>query len=497
MNARENTLTPLRNLIAIHLDAAGESPADKISKAIGKADYPSVVIKELNAMRTDGLIECEQRGKKKEMAYWLSVPVSQVTGIEPPAAEAPKESTPVIVGSLPAGITEGTRAAQIWSVLPEHGEPPISAREIAARAKKVVGLIAPVLTTMHQRSQIARVSESSEGYLYTRPAPSVATEPQPAEGNITGSSASDVVTTSSEGVAVHQPAPDAAVSLSAAPVAVDDTHQLDDINVADSAYQMASAEHDDCGTTPEPGDSHATQAVKLAVKNYNGRIEEKARADELRQDVAGLMSVIYDIRCAIGDPLGKIMLGDLAQQISEALQLSEAHRQDVMAREHQIETAAEWLAEVVEGGEIEPCEMDIKELAMRASGELRNARAMIEKLEHQLASHEQAIGEIHRACDDVRAPEGIVAERVRKLAEMVCTLRMTTNALAEDPAVDLQDAATGYLIRVPKRRPRVVTKPESARAAALAAAKVAGRAEVMALVPVGRAVRGAEWRDAE
>lgn len=462
MNARDNTLTPLRNLIAIHLDAAGENPADKIAKAIGKADYPSVVIRELNAMRTDGLVECEQRGKKKELTYWLSVPLSQVTGIEPPAAEVLKESTPAIVGCLPVGITEGTRAAQIWSVLPEHGEPPISAREIAVRAKKVIGLIAPVLTTMHQRGQIARVSESSEGYLYTRPAPIGTTEPQPA---------------------------DAAVSLSAVPVAED---------VIPPQQRNPDAESDDYGTTPEVGDSHATQAVKLAVKNYNGRIEEKARADELQQDVAGLMSVIYDIRCAIGDPLGKIMLGDLAQQISEALQLSEARQcAGVMAREHQIETAAEWLAEVVEGGEIEPSEMDIEELAMRASGELRNARAMIEKLEHQLASHEQAISEIHCACDLALAPEGAAEERVRKLSEMVGTMRMAANALAEDPPVDLKDAATGYLIKVPKRRPRVVTKPESARAVALAAAKVAGRAEVMALVPVGRAVRGADWRDAE
>lgn len=412
MNARENTLTPLRNLIAIHLDAAGESPADKIAKAIGKADYPSVVIKELNAMRTDGLIECEQRGKKKEMAYWLSVPVSQVTGIEPPAAKAPQESTPAIVGCLPAGITEGTRAAQIWSVLPDHGEPPISAREIAARAQKVVGLIAPVLTTMHQRGQIARVSESSEGYLYTRTALSVATEPQPAEGNITGSSASDVVTTPSEGVAVHQPAPDAAVSLSAAPVAVDDTHQLDDINAL-----------------------------------FNGF------------DVTELPPIL--ISC-----VARLWPGS-----------------EGMFWEKGLEQMPDRIADIVE---------NLNTLILERDETARQFGILKERHD----SYEHAIGEIHRACADAGIPEGHVAERVRKLAEMVCTLRMTTNALAEDPAVDLQDAATGYLIRVPKRRPRVVTKPETARAAALAAAKVAGGAEVMALVPVGRAVRGAEWRDA-
>lgn len=420
MNARENTLTPLRNLIAIHLDAAGESPADKIAKAIGKADYPSVVIKELNAMRTDGLIECEQRGKKKEMAYWLSVPLSQVTGAEPPAAEAPKEYTPAIVGSLPVGITEGTRAAQIWSVLPDHGEPPISAREIASRAQKVVGLVAPVLTTMHQRGQIARVSESSEGYLYTRPALVGTTEPQPAEGNITGSSASDVVTTPSEGVAVHQPAPDAAVSLSAAPVAEDDTHQLDDINVADLDINAL----------------------------FNGF------------DVTELPPIL--ISC-----VARLWPGS-----------------EGMFWEKGLERMPDRIADIVE---------NLNTLILERDETARQFGILKERHD----SYEQAIGEIHRACADAGIPEGHVAERVRKLAEMVCTLRMTTNALVEDPAVDLQDAATGYLVKVPKRRPRVVTKPETARAAALAAARTAGRAEVMALVPVGRAVRGAEWRDAE
>jgi hypothetical protein len=52
----------------------------------------------------------------------------------------------------------------------------------------------------------------------------------------------------------------------------------------------------------------------------------------------------------------------------------------------EITVAAELLAEVVESGEIEPSEMDLAELAERAADELRNARALIAKLEHLLAS---------------------------------------------------------------------------------------------------------------
>ena len=62
-------------------------------------------------------------------------------------------------------------------------------------------------------------------------------------------------------------------------------------------------------------------------------------------------------------------------------------------------------------------------------------------------------------------------------------------------AVDVKDAAVGYLVRVTKRKPRYVTRPERALDAALAAVRAgAGRAEVLAVVPVGVARRGAEWR---
>ena len=85
MNARYNT--PLRTLIADRL-AAGEDTAAGIAQAIGKGDTPSTVVKELNAMRTDGQVECEQRGKKKELVYWLAVPLEVAAGIFEPGGEA-------------------------------------------------------------------------------------------------------------------------------------------------------------------------------------------------------------------------------------------------------------------------------------------------------------------------------------------------------------------------------------------------------------------------
>lgn len=88
-----------------------------------------------------------------------------------------------------------------------------------------------------------------------------------------------------------------------------------------------------------------------------------------------------------------------------------------------------------------------------------------------------------------------INESDRLRAELAAE-RQAREALQEQSdAVDVKDAAVGYLVRVTKRKPRYVTKPERARDAALAAVRAgAGRAEVLAVVPVGVARRGAEWR---
>ena len=64
-------------------------------------------------------------------------------------------------------------------------------------------------------------------------------------------------------------------------------------------------------------------------------------------------------------------------------------------------------------------------------------------------------------------------------------------------ATDVTAAAVGYLVRVPKRPPMIRRTLEDAQIAALRAVRAgAARAEVLAVVPVGAARRGAEWGDA-
>lgn len=164
MNARDKP--PLRAQIADRL-AAGEDTAAGIAQAIGKGDTPSIVVKELNAMRTDGQVECEQRGKKKELVYWLAVPLAVAADdYEPEPAPAPATISEVM---LPPGVRHGTRAAQIYRVLPLYGAKPMTARQIATATGATLGLISPTISGMVKAGQISRVSAGPcDAYGYTR-----------------------------------------------------------------------------------------------------------------------------------------------------------------------------------------------------------------------------------------------------------------------------------------------------------------------------------------
>ena len=102
----------------------------------------------------------------------------------------------------------------------------------------------------------------------------------------------------------------------------------------------------------------------------------------------------------------------------------------------------------------------------------------------------------HEACLEAKDAELLAqAKVVVDMRDRLDALTQQWEALQEQDGVDVKDAAVGYLIRVTKRKPRYVTQPERALDAALAAVRAgAGRAEVLAVVPVGVARRGAEWR---
>lgn len=209
------------------------------------------------------------------------------------------------------------------------------------------------------------------------------------------------------------------------------------------------------GKIPPPDYDPDTVAFDAAARAE----AEKRRADGAEQDVASLLRIVADIRAAIGDS-GQIMLDELAAAV---------------------------------GGE----------------------RVKIgDSVKDGVALYEHAIGEIHRHCADAGIPVGTVHDRVAQLAAELADIRRDHDQALRDlddarqRAADLQarldgmvsptlesQAPAGYIMTAAKRKPARMRCPERARAAAESAIRAgAQRAEVFALVPIGMAVRGAEWR---
>ena len=83
---------PLRDQIVAFLQQRDEATAKEIIAATTAAAYPSRVLNELNKLRTDAVVECEVKGKKKgngALWYWLAMPANTaaIGGDSQPAVE--------------------------------------------------------------------------------------------------------------------------------------------------------------------------------------------------------------------------------------------------------------------------------------------------------------------------------------------------------------------------------------------------------------------------
>ena len=215
------------------------------------------------------------------------------------------------------------------------------------------------------------------------------------------------------------------------------------------AYDPASVAFPSAGDGV-PTKTYPPSVLRAMVSELSGDSEggetDAPAADAHREEFT-LLGLLADIRAAAGDPTGRLMQDELVQHIAGVVK----ERDDL--RERLDAQIKQWQA-------------DTGRLAadLRAATEARS----------------QAINEADRLRTELAAE------------------RQARQALQEQAdAVDVKDAAVGYLVRVPKRAPLLRRKPESARSAALSAVRAgAARAEVLAIVPVGAARRGAEWGEA-
>lgn len=292
-------------------------------------------------------------------------------------------------------------------------------------------------------------------------------QPQPAVGKTTGSDGSAALPCSAKAVAVHHPAPEPAASPSvAAPVAEDVKTDFARLTVRTKLLEGERDElvrqHDALRARNDQYD-HAVAAIHQTCRDADipaGLVHERVAqiaalksAAESQCDAWRATAHRFDCETPAGL---EEHVGELHRRLSEI----EADSDDLGAA-HDVLAAA-----LPESDPRDPSDVSTEELARAVVSDLRNARALVDKLQHLLDSKKHE-------CEALRI------------------------ARAEsDAAIDIKDAARGYLVRTAKSLPRITTKPASAVAHAKAAARSGKRAKVFALVPVGEAIPGAEWSDA-
>lgn len=456
----------LRDQITAYLSSVEDATATQITKHTSEKDYPSRVLRELNDMRTDTLIECGKKGKGRDLSYWL---ISAASAPHAPA-EIPSRTTEgadmrrQIIRSAIAGKTSATG-------------PSLKDLAIACgvTGQAVEHLLAPMLSD----GTVGKARTHGERFQRFFDTQAI-TPPQPEVGQNTGSDGSDFSGSmdSAEAVAVLKPAP--ASCANTAPVAEDDCKP--DFDRDPELQYLASEDYE----MPPPDPALLASANRMLSERV--QTLETDRDELARKYAAKDHELLEQARLVVSlrDNLATTEQKRLAttSALTAAMQQLDAIREHLAPFPIGVDAAsmtevalAETAAAAIRDG-LE--RIFAKSSDDGASAELVNARALADKLQTLLDSktHE---------CEALRT-------EVERLRESVMP---TLEATEPEQAIDVLEAASAYLVRAPKRKPRILNKPEAAREAALACARNgSGRGDVYALVHIGTARRGAEWKDA-
>ena len=171
---------------------------------------------------------------------------------------------------------------------------------------------------------------------------------------------------------------------------------------------------------------------------------------------------------------------------------------------------------------------DLEEDIRRHSSSLQNASTTVIRF---LIATQQLVGSDNKP-HDLADAEQQIAQAIKRLRDRIETLEVTVDTAqqtiasmeleaeqktqesqrhkSENVALKtLNEAMPGFgaahaailtgpfVVRTPSKPPRFTKKQGNAHAVAMSAARQHGFAEVFALVPVGKAVRGAEWKSAK
>ena len=235
-----------------------------------------------------------------------------------------------------------------------------------------------------------------------------------------------------------------------------------------------------------------------------------------------LIGVLADIRAAVGDPEGKLMQDELVERVRYVAKSAAIAHADLDAIRAQLlplvytgdpanapgpaksaEHAAQWIQSLSDTnreqlaaitcasetlaplvlGDIDTSDMDLQEIAEKVA-------AVVNAHDDELLEQAKTIIDLRNQLGEERTARQAMQEQIDELQREA--MRGATCLSGQD-----RYTAAGYLVRAMKRRPRTLLDKDKARDAALSSIRAgAKRAEVFALVPIGHARRGAEWRSA-
>ena len=133
---------------------------------------------------------------------------------------------------------------------------------------------------------------------------------------------------------------------------------------------------------------------------------------------------------------------------------------------------------------------DLADAEQQIAMAIKRLRDRIEELEVTVDAAQQTIASMELEAEQK------AQESQRHQSENVA-LKTLNDAMPGFGAVHQAITEGPFVVRTPSKPPRFTKKHSNAHAAAMSAARQHGFAEVFALIPVGKAVRGAEWKNAK
>lgn len=256
------------------------------------------------------------------------------------------------------------------------------------------------------------------------------------------------------------------------------------------------------------------ETVSPEIRRAAAHVATHRKLTVARDQEFSLLNVIADIRAAIGDNEGRIMLSELAQAVEAKLETLENEQ---VKSNNEFEEIGYIIGEYMpdpNGSKLIDSILTMETLIDAQQAYIHSQQLIIDKLflvkkniEATLSPALPPLDGLHIGAETMAMDTMAILANTQALAGKLQTLLDSSRHECEGLRAQLQaDSATttleqaapaGYLLRVPTREHRVINKRASAEQAAVSAVNAgAPSAEVLALYPIGRASRRAQWRAA-